>query len=478
MPPTPSSSSTDLAQRGIRGLAANLGRRIAFGAAGFGTLALLLAWHGVSIPLREMWLESHATRQATARVLDTYWTVTPPIVPIGGGHGTEAASLRLHTALAFEDAGKTVEAHFVARSASEDDWWRRLPPLAGATTLRSIEFRFPAAYLARLRTTKAGFWPLPCDEKLPLGSPGACGSDFDFFWLVIDQPLTATAILWRYAPSPAGIPLRYPPDAPQQALPAVFRPPPLALRLFPIGLFSFFGVFGLLFFTVGIGQLLPADLSRRWRAVIVAGGVLLVPMWAELLAGFGSLVARSAPLALTSIFLDAVPEIASGQPLRPDRRPPPRDLVAVRWAPETSAYGELLSRLRLDSGGRTFDSDDDAYRAVLDATAARMQSASDREDEEILDAALHLLDQHRRRLEEGLLRGAAAVAGDSARPAALRHLARRLVTRTLTGLEPYPNDFAAAVRIEEVRRLASDPDPDNAQHARQYLERAARLGRR
>ncbi|MGE5232503.1 MAG: hypothetical protein ACM3OB_00170 [Acidobacteriota bacterium] len=478
MPSDFSPPPADLLQRGVRRVAGDIRRRIAIGMAGFGTLALLLAWHGVSIPLREMWVESHATRQATARVVDTYWLVTPPIVPIGGEHGTQAASLRLHTTLAFAADGKTVEARFVAKSASPDDWWRRLPSLAGATTLRTIEFRFPAPYLARLRATKASFWPLPCDEKLPLGSAGACGSDFDFFWLVIDQPLAATAILWRYAPGPAGVPIRYQPGAPRRALPSAFAPPPLVLRLFPIGIFSLFGALGLLFFTSGARQLLPAGLPRRWHAVVLAGAVLMVPMWAELLAGFGALVAPSAPLALTSIFLDAMPEIASAQPLRPEPSPQPADLVAVHWAPATSAYAELLGLLRLDSGGRSFDSDDAAYRAVLDAIEARLRSASDSEDEEIVSSALRLLDRHRQRFEEALLGGAAAIATDPARPAALRHLAKRLVSRTLSGLEPYPGDFATAARVDEVRRFASDPDPDNARHARQYLERAARYHRR
>lgn len=478
MEPRNPSRAGGLAARGVARWAGGLANRIALGAAGLGALALMLAWSGVSIPLRELWLESRATQAATAQVAETYWLVVPPILKIGGEHGTRAAALRLHTVLGFAAEGRTIEARYVGKSSAEDDWWKRLPSLAGATTLGAIEFRFPAAYLARLHSTRAGFWPLPCDEHLPLGAAEACGSDFDDFWLRIDQPLVATAILWRYAPSPAGIAVRYVPGHPAEVLPGTPPHVPLAVRLFPLALFSFFGVFGLAFFSFGASQILSRDFSPRARTAIVAGLVLLLPLWTGLFAGLGSWVARSAPLALASIFVDAVPEIASLEPLRPEPQAPPRDLVAVRWSADASAYGEVLRRLELDSGGRGFDSDDAAYRGVVDAVAARLRSATDREVEEILTAALDLLARHRRRFEEGLLRGTAAIADDTARPPALRRLARRLIAHTLTGLEPYPGDFAAAVRIEEVRRFADDADADNARHARQYLERAARIGRR
>jgi hypothetical protein len=465
------------AARAVQGLV--VGRLRGWGAVPFallGAAGLAVSWTNLSTFVGYERLKKAATAETRARVSELYFEVLPPGAagPVIGGQ-TELA-IRVAFRLEYSPA-------------AGQRWWlsfRGDPDTESVVPLSAFDFvqvpglsyRFPRAYLEQLKRTQAELWPWAYDPKAPAGSKTAWHSDYDLFWRRLDRPLIREAFLWRHAETPEGIALRYDPHDPSRALPAALlqsRMPPALYYGVAAFVIGFMTLWGLGFFAAGFA-FLGRGLPRRAAPWVFIACVASTPLWAPYLVRAARLVGGG-----NSLLVDVLLHEFTIQKFLGFRLPEPlpgasdSETVAYGWA--QSRHTAALGPLALDRGGRTFATDDEAYRALADQLTARTVALGDAELLTLL-AELRKDDHEGAELAEPFLESMRVVSLDEARFPAVRRFARTALAATLAGMTFDPDAFARGERLRRVAALAAYPDAKVAERARAFVADAKAYERR
>jgi hypothetical protein len=149
--------------------------------------------------------------------------------------------------------------------------------------------------------------------------------------------------------------------------------------------------------------------------------------------------------------------------------------VSYDWA--ASRHTAALGRITLDRGGRTFATDDEAYRGLVDEVTAKTVALGDA-DLLTLFAELRKDEHEGAELAEPFLDALRAVSPDSTRYEAVPRFARTVLAHALAGMQFDPRAFAWRERLRRVRPLLAYPDAKVSQRAREYVADAEGYERR
>ena len=475
-PPGPARAPGPVAQA-LQGLV--VGRLVGWAAVPFallGAAGLAVSWTNLSTFVGYERLKAAASAEARARVSDLYFDVVPPgsVGPVIGGH-TEPM-----TRLAFRLDYSPPDSRPRSLSFLGDPDTESVVPLSvfDFVPVPGLRYRFPREYLAQLKRTQAELWPWAYDPKAPAGSKTAWHSEYDLFWRRLDRPLIREAFLWRHAETPGGIVVRYDPQDPSRALPAALlqgkMPPALyyGVAAFVVG---FLALWGLGFFAAGFA-FLARGLPRRAQPWVFLACVASTPLWAPHLVRAARFVGGDDSLLVAILLREFTIQKFLGFRL-PEPLPEPKDMETVVYGWERSRHTAPLGHLALDRGGRTFATDDEAYRALADQVTARTVALGDSELLVLL-AELRKDEHEGAELGEPFLEAMRLVSLDEARFAAVPKFARKVLAETLAGMTFDPNAFAWRERLQRVRKLLSYPDATVSRRARELVADAENYERR
>jgi hypothetical protein len=420
-----------------------------------GAAGLAVTWNNLSTLIGYERLKAAATSEARARVSELYWDVVPieSLGPVIGGRTGPATRLGFRLSYTSAD-GRPWSLSFRGDPDTEE-----AAPLAGFDFVEvpDLRFRFPREYLEKLKRTQAELWPFAYDPKAPAGSNTVWHSEYDLFWRRLDHPLVREAFLWRHAVTPDGIAVRYDPKDPSRALPAALMrsamPPALrwGVAVFVVG---FLALWGMGFLAGGLA-FLARNLSARARTGTFLAVVASTPLWASHLVRAAHLVGEDA-LLVDILLREFTIQKFLGFRL-PEPLPEPGDAETVRYDWAASRHTAALGRVIPNRGGRTFATDDEAYRALADQLTERTVALADA-DLLVLFAELRKDEHEGADLAEPFLDALRAVSLDSARYPAVPRFARSVLEHTLTSMRFDPNAFARAERLRRVRELVADRD--------------------
>jgi hypothetical protein len=475
-PPDPAPAPGPVAQA-LQGLV--VGRLVGWAAVPFallGAAGLAVSWTNLSMFVGYERLKKAATAEARARVSELYFEVLPPgaVGPVIGGH-TEPA-IRVAFRLEYSAAdGRPRSLSFLGDPDTES-----VVPLSvfDFVQVPGLRYRFPREYLARLKRMQAELWPWAYDPKAPAGSKTAWHSDYDLFWRRLDRPLIREAFLWRHAETPGGIALRYDPHDPSRALPAALlqsRMPPALYYGVAAFMIGFLTLWGLGFFAAGFA-FLARGLSRRAAPLVFIACVASTPLWAPYLVRAARLVGGEDSLLVDVLLREFTIQKFLGFHL-PEPLPEPKDSETVAYGWEQSRHTAALGSLALDRGGRTFATDDEAYRALAAQVTARTVAKGDAELLTLL-AELRKDDHEGAELAEPFLEALRIVSLDKGRFDAVPRFARKVLAETLGGMTFDPNAFAREERLQRVKTLLLYPDARVAERARSLVTDAQNYERR
>jgi hypothetical protein len=440
-----------------------------------GAAGLAVTWNNLSTLIGYERLKAAATSEARARVTELYWDVVPveSLGPVIGGRTGPATRLGFRLSYTSAD-GRPWSLSF--RGDPDTD---EAAPLAGFdfAEVPELQFRFPREYLEKLKRTQAELWPFAYDPTAPAGSHTAWHSEYDLFWRRLDHPFIREAFLWRHAVTTDGIAVRYDPRDPSRALPAALMrsamPPALrwGVAAFVVG---FLALWGMGFLAGGLAFLARGQ-SARARAGILLAVVASTPLWAPHLVRVARLVGEEALLVDILLREFTIQKFLGFRLPEPLQEPPNLETVRYDWAASRHTAG--LGHVTLDRGGRTFATDDEAYRGLADELTSKTVALG---DAELLTLFAELRkDEHEgAELAEPFLDALRAVSLDSARYPAVPKFARTVLAHTLAGMQFDPRAFAWRERLRRVKQLLAYPDPKVAGRAREYVADAERYERR
>lgn len=452
-------------------------RRLVAGALALsaGILLLLNGWsahHGAAEAERFV---ASLTARGEAAVAARLWQIEPaPEDPHAATPPRHRARARLGARLALPVAGQGV-AEIELRATGDPEpiegwpWGGPLPlerilglaPADPATGLPRLELIAPAGWLADLAARPAARWPLGAVAGGP--APEA-GSELDALRIEMDRPLEALARLWMRPEGNRPIRVHYDPATPVTALPAATLGSGWAQRfLWSTSLLLVAGGLGAALAGLGLARLAP---RVAWQARLAATLALAMatPVWAPpaeaAMARAGGGVDRLAHLAGSreSWAMRGPVRLASAAERSGER-------LAVDLA--GSRYGSALAPFRFARPVAVARTADAAWAEVAAQIAAQTPALPDGALGELFDEVAAQLAGNRREIAPAFLAPAAALAGDPARPAAVRDGARRLLRLALDPANaPRPGDFAAREKLAAVAALATHPDQEIAAAAR------------
>jgi hypothetical protein len=238
---------------------------------------------------------------------------------------------------------------------------------------------------------------------------------------------------------------------------------------------GFLAVWGMGFFAGGIA-FLGYGLSGRAKAGVILAAVASTPLWAphvvrvaRALGGDESLMAE---VFLREFTIQKFLGFRLAEPL-----PEPGDMETVRYDWVRSRHTAALARVAPERAGRTFDTDDDAYRALADQLTSRTVALGDA-DVLTLFAELRKEEHEGSDLAEPFLDALRAVSLDRSRFPAVPEFARTVLTETLRGMEFDPNAFARTERLRRIQQLVAYPDAQVSERARSFVKDAVDYERR
>jgi hypothetical protein len=440
-----------------------------------GAAGLAVTWTNLSTLIWYERFKANATAESRARVSDLYWEVAPieSLGPAIGGRKGPCSRLAFRLSYPSAD-GRSWSLSFRGDADTES-----VAPLTGFgfVEVPGLRFLVPRDYLARMKATQAELWPWAYDPKAPAGSKTAWHSEYDLFWRRLDHPLIREAFLWRHAETPQGIPVRYDPADPSRALPTALMqsemPPALrwGVAIFVVG---FLALWGLGFFAAGFASL-AGGLSRRAKAWTFLACVASTPLWAPHLVRLARFVGGET-LLVEILLREFTIQKFLGFRL-PEELPEPRDVETVRYDWVRSRHTAPLARFALDRGGRTFATDDEAYRALADQLTAQTAALGDA-DVLVLLSELSQEEHEGAELTEPFLAALNALSTDANRHSSVRAAARAVLSQTLAGMDFDAAAFARGERLVRVRELTRHPDPKVAERARSFVTDADQYERR
>jgi hypothetical protein len=254
----------------------------------------------------------------------------------------------------------------------------------------------------------------------------------------------------------------------QSAMPPALR---WGVAAFVLG---FLALWGLGFLTGGLVFLLRAHSKRMLSATLLAI-VASTPLWAPYLVRAARLLGEDA-LIVDILLREFTIQKFLGFRL-PEPLPDPGSAETVRYDWASSRHTAGLGAVTLARPARTFATDDEAYRALVDELTARTVAKADA-DLLVLFAELRKDEHEGADLAEPFLDALRAVSLDSARFPAVPRFARTVLAHTLTAMQFDPHAFARAERLRRVQQLLAYPDATVAERARAFVTDAQSYERR